>query len=113
MELTLSPADYERVRKKYPDAAPILLHKSKGADTTVPLLPKNKFLVKKSYTIGQFLYVVRHTLKLPPEKALFLFINNTLPTSSMTIGEAWNTYKSDDNALHMYYAAENTFGCVA
>lgn len=113
MELKLTPEEYERIRRKYPDAVPIILSRNKTADAVLPLLPKNKFIVKKSFTIGQFMYVVRHTMTLPPEKALFLFTKVGLPQASMTIGEAWSVYRSDDGALHMYYATENTFGLAA
>lgn len=113
MELKLTPEEYERIRRKYPDAVPIILSRNKTADAVLPLLPKNKFIVKKSFTIGQFMYVVRHTMTLPPEKALFLFTKVGLPQASMTIGEAWSVFKSDDGALHMYYATENTFGFAA
>ena len=30
-------------------------------------------------TVGQFVYVIRKRIKLSPEKAIFIFINNVLP----------------------------------
>jgi len=30
-------------------------------------------------TVGQFVYVVRKRIKLSPEKAIFVFVKNTLP----------------------------------
>jgi GABA(A) receptor-associated protein len=42
--------------------------------------------------------------------AIFIFINNTLPMSSMSMGEVYVKYKDADGVLRMNYAAENTFG---
>lgn len=30
-------------------------------------------------TVGQFVYVIRKRIKLPPEQAIFIFINDRLP----------------------------------
>ena len=30
-------------------------------------------------TVGQFIYVIRKRIKLPPERALFIFANNVIP----------------------------------
>ena len=30
-------------------------------------------------TVGQFVYVIRKRIKLSPEKAIFIFVNNVLP----------------------------------
>lgn len=38
-----------------------------------------RYLVPADLTVGQFVYVIRKRIKLPPEKAIFVFINNYLP----------------------------------
>lgn len=30
-------------------------------------------------SVGQFIYVIRKRIRLPPEKAIFIFINNYIP----------------------------------
>jgi len=35
--------------------------------------------VPADLTVGQFVYVIRKRIKLAPEKAIFVFINNFLP----------------------------------
>jgi GABA(A) receptor-associated protein len=47
---------------------------------------------------------------LPPEKAIFLFINNTLETSSALMSDLYARYKSADGALRIVYTSESTFG---
>ena len=79
-------------------------------DPSFPHLTKNKFLVPKSLTLGMFSYVVRKHLTLPPEKALFLFIGDTLPTTGTLVSELYARYKSDDGALRVVYMSESAFG---
>lgn len=38
-----------------------------------------RFLVPADLTVGQFVYVVRKRIKLSAEKAIFVFVKNTLP----------------------------------
>ena len=47
---------------------------------------------------------------LPPEKALFLFIQNSLPPSSQLMRETYAAHEDKDGFLYCVYAGENTFG---
>jgi GABA(A) receptor-associated protein len=38
-----------------------------------------RYLVPADLSVGQFVYVVRKRIKLSAEKAIFVFIDNTLP----------------------------------
>ena len=38
-----------------------------------------RYLVPADLTVGQFVYVVRKRIKLSAEKAIFVFVKNTLP----------------------------------
>lgn len=40
---------------------------------------QNRYLVPADLTVGQFVYVVRKRIKLSAEKAIFIFVKNTLP----------------------------------
>ena len=40
-----------------------------------------RYLVPADLTVGQFVYVIRKRIKLSPEKAIFIFIDNKLPPS--------------------------------
>ncbi|KAL5678002.1 hypothetical protein ACJX0J_014133, partial [Zea mays] len=66
-----------RIRDKYPDRIPVIVEKA--GKTDVPEIDKKKYLVPADLTVGQFVYVVRKRIKLSPEKAIFVFVKNTLP----------------------------------
>ena len=38
-----------------------------------------RYLVPVNFTVGQFVYLIRMRIKLAPEKAIFVFVNNVLP----------------------------------
>lgn len=99
-----------RVLAKYPDRVPIICERSATARNDCPLIDKRKYLVPRDLTMGQFLYVIRKRLKLPSEKALFLFVNNTIPSTTSLIHEIYNRHKDHDLYLYISYAQENVFG---
>ena len=100
----------KRVLSKYPDRVPIICEPSLFKKNNCPMIDKRKYLVPKELTIGQFLYAIRKRLQMPPEKALFLFVNNTIPSTSSLIGEIYNAHKDADQYLYISYAQENVFG---
>lgn len=51
----------------------------KADRSDIPDIDKKKYLVPADLTVGQFVYVIRKRIKLSPEKAIFIFINNVLP----------------------------------
>ena len=61
-------------------------------------------------TMGQFIFVIRKRLKITPEKALFIFINNKLIASHSLMSQVYNDEKQEDNFLYVNYSSENTFG---
>ncbi|KAK4755076.1 hypothetical protein SAY87_008833 [Trapa incisa] len=68
-----------RIREKYPDRIPIIVEKAERSD--IPDIDKKKFLVPRDLNVGQFVYVVRKRINLSAEKAIFVFVNNTLPST--------------------------------
>ena len=97
-----------RIRAKYPDRIPVIV--DNNAHSTLPELDKKKFLVPGDLTVGQFVYIVRKRIKLPPEKAIFIFVNNILPPTSSLMSTMYDSYKDSDGFLYLYIAGENTFG---
>jgi GABA(A) receptor-associated protein len=43
-----------------------------------------RYLVPADLSVGQFVYVIRKRIKLPSEKAIFIFVKNTLPPIGAT-----------------------------
>eukprot|EP01138_Halocafeteria_seosinensis_P014708 gb/GECG01015014.1/.p1 GENE.gb/GECG01015014.1/~~gb/GECG01015014.1/.p1 ORF type:complete len:103 (+),score=8.86 gb/GECG01015014.1/:1-309(+) len=83
-------------QQKFPDRIPVICEKAARSD--IADIDKNKvshpkrryqtscfdvcllqYLVPSDLTVGQFVYVIRKRIRIPPEKAIFVFVNNTLP----------------------------------
>lgn len=99
-----------RIMNIYPDRLPIICERSENAPSDCPVIDKKKYLIPRDLTVGQFLYVIRNRLKLPAEKALFLFIKGTIPATSHYMDLIYDCYKDDDGFLYITYTFENTFG---
>lgn len=99
-----------RVLHKYPDRVPIICERSLTAGRDCPIIDKRKYLAPRELTMGQFLYIIRKRLHLPAEKAMFLFINGTIPSTTSLINEVYHRYRDDDGYLYITYGQENTFG---
>ncbi|BAT77373.1 autophagy-related protein 8C-like isoform X2 [Vigna umbellata] len=101
-------AESARIRDKYPDRIPVIVERAERTD--IPDIDKKKYLVPADLTVGQFVYVVRKRIKVGAEKAIFVFINNTLPPTAALMSSIYEENKDDDGFLYMTYSGENTFG---
>ncbi|CAN1222538.1 Autophagy-related protein 8C [Linum grandiflorum] len=83
-------AEASRIREKYPDRIPVIVEKAERSD--VPDIDKKK-------------------IKLSAEKAIFVFVKNTLPPTAAMLSAIYEENKDEDGFLYMTYSGENTFGC--
>jgi len=96
--------------RKYPEKIPVVVFPA-SSNTNLPKLDKNKFLVSKDLTVGQFLYIIRKRVKLESTKALFMFTEkDTIPVTHDSISMIYHTYKNEDGFLYFKISSENTFG---
>lgn len=102
----------QRVLNKYPDRIPIICERTTANRPMLPNIDKAKYLVPNTLTVGQFLYVIRKRIRLPPEKALFLFIgaSQVIPATSSLLSALYQQHKDKDGFLYVVYTDENTFG---
>ena len=98
-----------KMLSKHPNSICVIIEKSKS-DNTIPDIDKHKYLIPKELTVGQLLYVIRKRIHLTPQQAIFFYVNNTLPSSSITIENLYKQYKDPDGFLYIRYTGENTFG---
>ena len=98
----------KNIISKYPDRIPVIVEKQAMSD--VIDIDKNKFLVPCDLTVGQFVYVIRKRMKMPPEKAIFVFVDNQIPMQSSLMSSVYDQSKDKDGFLYIKYAGENTFG---
>lgn len=104
-ELKLTPGKGKALMNAYPGRYPVVITNSSN---DLNLL-KKKFLVHDDTTFGQLIYVIRKHSKLPPEKALFIYIDNMLPSSSSLVTTLFKQYQ-EENCLYIKVYSENTFG---
>ena len=76
----------EKIRVKYPERIPVVVERVPKSQ--IPDIDKRKFLVPNDITIAQFMWIIRKRIQLAPEKAIFLFVNKTIPQSRFV---AWNS----------------------
>ena len=56
---------------------------------------------------GQFVYVIRKRIKLAPEKAIFIFVDEVLPPTAAFMAQVYEEYKDEDGFLYVTYSGEN------
>ncbi|EXB44446.1 hypothetical protein L484_013864 [Morus notabilis] len=93
---------------KYPDRVPVIAEKHSGSD--LPEMEKKKYLVPRDMSVGQFIHILRSRLHLSPGKALFVFVNDTLPQTATLMDLVYESSKDEDGFLYMCYSTEKTFG---
>jgi len=98
----------DRIKAKYSDRIPVIVEKAPKSD--VPDIDKKKYLVPADITVGKFVYEIRKHMKLSPEKAIFLFVNNTIPPTAALMSQIYERYKNEDGFLYISYSGENSFG---
>jgi len=72
-----------------------------------------RYLVPCDLTVGQFVYVIRKRIKLSPDKAIFIFIDNVLPPTAALMSSIYDENKDEDGFLYVTYSGETTFGAAA
>lgn len=98
-----------RLKTKFPDKVPVILEKAESS--ILPNINKQKYLMQRDVTIGQFLYIIRTSIKLDASESIFLIINNNVvPATSSTIGEVYDNYGDKDGFLYIFYSAQQTYG---
>lgn len=92
---------------RFSDRIPIIVEKKKD---TIQTIDKRKFMVPRTLTMSQFVFVIRKRLKLKSTEAIFVFCNNRLVNQSTLMSDIYESDKDDDGFLYLIYDFENTFG---
>ncbi|KAF5743837.1 autophagy-related protein 8i [Tripterygium wilfordii] len=93
---------------KYPDRVPVIVERYEKTD--LPEMEKKKYLVPRDMAVGQFIHILGNRLRLPPGKALFVFVKDTLPQTATLMDSLYESFKNEDGFLYMCYSSEKTFG---
>ncbi len=90
------------LRCKYVGYVPVIIEKKDE---------KMKFLVPIDMTISSFIVIIRKKIKLPPEKAFFMFTKEQIyPRYSDLLLNVDKEYQDKDGFLRFYIAEEQAFG---
>jgi GABA(A) receptor-associated protein len=99
-----------RIRLKYPDRIPAIVEKLDNS--SLPDIDRKKFLVPKDLDYSQFIFMIRCRLKLAADQALFIYINEQIPSSTKTMGQIDKEYRNKDGFLYATYGSEAVFGNI-
>jgi GABA(A) receptor-associated protein len=100
----------DKILEKYPHRIPCIVERAESSKNSIALIDKTKYLVPDDMTFGQFIFTVRKRLKLEKEQAIFLYVNNLLPPTTMTMSQVYEEHKDESNFLMITYAAESSYG---
>ena len=50
-------------------------------------------------TVGQFVYVIRKRISIPSDKAIFIFVNNSLPPTGALMSSVYEQHKDQDGFM--------------
>ena len=73
-------------------------------------IEKRKYLVSLDYLFGQFIMIIRKSLKLPPKYAITLLVNNSMCRASDYIESVYESKKDKDDFLYVCVCLDATFG---
>ena len=99
--------DSEKILAKYPNRIPVIVERF---GDEVPEIDRSKYLVPEDLTMANFMYVIRKRLKLKPEKAIYLFVNDKIMSGIDYISTVYEKYHDEDGFLYIMYSGETTFG---
>ena len=74
----------------------------------IATIDKKKYLVPADLTVGQFVYVIRKRIKLSPEKAIFIFVDEVLPPTAALMSSIYEEHKDEDGFLYITYVFQRS-----
>ena len=96
------------ILQKYPDRIPVVLKNNKRAP--VEGLKKLKYLVPRDITVAEFMENIRKGVSVSSNEAIFIYVNNNIPTATKLMGDIYEEFKDETLYLVMDICHENTFG---
>lgn len=72
--------------------------------------PHSDIAPSDALSSGQFVYVIRKRIKLEPEKAIFIFVDEVLPPTAALMAGVYEEYRDEDGFLYVTYSGENVSG---
>jgi GABA(A) receptor-associated protein len=97
--------------RKYPGTGRVAVVIERRRRSSLPSLPKCKFLVPRNRKFGDLLHVVRNQLKIDQHETLyFMTSNGVFITGSKLMSQVYDECKENDGFLYLVYDKEAMFG---
>ena len=81
----------DQITKHVANTPQVICEKIEKSD--IATIDKKKYLVPADLTVGQFVYVIRKRIKLSPEKAIFIFVDEVLPPTAQLMSAIYEEHK--------------------
>jgi GABA(A) receptor-associated protein len=95
---------------RYPDKIPVICEINPSADIELKFT-RLKYLVPRDLTVGQLVYVIRKRFELPPEKAIFIMVDNkVVPPTTALVSDIYSKHRDSDGFLYTGIYFESFFG---
>ena len=110
MPITERILQSKKILSLYPDRIPVIILKNDTC-SDIPEIDKSNYLVPIDFKLGQLHHIIRKRIKLSPEVAIFLFVDNKkIYSVNELIKNIYEEHKSEDGFLYITYTGEKTFG---
>jgi hypothetical protein len=101
--------NYDRIIRKYPDKVLLYVHLTNIESQ----LPKEKFLVPKDITFGDFCVNIKKYININSKESLTYFVgdeDSIIPRMNENINYLYQKHKNPNGILYVTIIKENTFG---
>jgi len=100
----------KRLLTKYPDRIPIIVEINFRCKEFNDI-SHFKILIPNNFSVSHIIFHIRRKLQINPSESIYLFSeDNTMFSPSITVQEAYTTYKNIDGLLYISVSKENVFG---
>ncbi|KAK0412955.1 hypothetical protein QR680_006506 [Steinernema hermaphroditum] len=99
----------EKQARKHPDRIPVIVEK--GAKSQLADFESKKLLFPTTATVAKMTVHIREKIKLREDESIFLFVGNSIPPQTQTIGELRDQFVDEDGFLYVTYQEESVYGC--
>ena len=97
-----------QIEQKYPGHVAIVVEEPRN--TSESILTKSRFIAGKSVEWRKCLMEIRKQTSLNQYEAVYVFIDNIIPSSTDTVESIYTKHKLDDGILYAVITKEDTFG---
>jgi hypothetical protein len=96
-------------RERYPNCVPV--HVRRARDETEADIRRHKFVVPETWTVGQFVWYLRHFVSVNSGHTVFFLTEDArMVDMTSTMWTTWHDHKTSDDVLHLQFRCENAFG---